>query len=239
MSPQREYLGLNLPHPIPFQGIIPFLDNIIGFDDSIIRCNILREAYKKQLVKNGYKTTALNLAFENFPLDFSQNADLLGQYISQLPFTPYLEKPCGKKNLLIKLLEKTCGKKNLLIKLNQESENKELNFLSRILRQNINFEDLILVFDYKENKNKNFLSLNHIIYKDCKITKCDTLWVKLLQSAYTELFLVISIEHSLWHLNVAFIINAAQNSLQTTEILKIFNMAEDNVFEKATEDETI
>jgi hypothetical protein len=225
MANSRDYLGLPLPPSIPTPGFIPFLDNLNGFQDSNIRCTILRENYKKMLLESGYKTTALNLAFKNFPIAFSQNADLLGQLISQLPYTSYLEK--------------TCDKNKLLIKLNNESENKELNFLSRILRENIIFENLILVFDYKECKEKNFLSLNHIIFNNHKITKNNIIWLDLLQSAYTELFLVISIEHSLWHLNVAFIINAAQNSLQNTEILKIFAMAENNVFVKASEVETL
>ena len=43
-------------------------------------------------------------------------------------------------------------KNKLLIKLNGESQNRELNFLSRILRQHIIFENLILVFDYEECK---------------------------------------------------------------------------------------
>lgn len=225
MTKIRDYLGLPLPPSIPTPGFIPFLDNTNGFEDSNIRCTILREAYKKMLVESGYKTTALDLAFENFPIDFSQNADLLGQLISQLPYTSYLEK--------------TCDKNKLLLKLNNKSENKELNFLSSILREHIIFENLILVFDYEECKEKNFLSLNHILFNDHKITCCDNLWLYLLQSAYTELFLVISIEHSLWHLNVAFIINAAQNSLQNTEILKIFAMAEYNVFVKASEVENV
>ncbi len=225
MTNSRDYLGLPLPPSIPTPGFIPFLDNLDSFNDSNIRCTILRENYKKMLIESGYKTTALDLAFKNFPIAFSQNADLLGQLISQLPYTRYLEK--------------TCDKNKLLIKLNNESENKELNFLSRILRQNIIFENLILVFDYEECKEKNFLSLNHILFNDHKITKNNCIWVDLLQSAYTELFLVISIEHSLWHLNVAFIINAAQNSLQNTEILQIFAMAEYNVFVKASEVETL
>jgi len=225
MKNSRDYLGLNLPPSIPIPGFIPFLDNIDGFDDSNIRCTILRENYKKMLLEYGYKTTALDLAFKNFPIDFSQEADLLGQLISQLPYTSYLEK--------------TCNKNRLLIKLNGESENKELNFLSRILRQHIIFENLILVFDYDECKQKNFLSLDHVLFNGCKITKNNKIWLYLLQSAYTELFLVISVEHSLWHLNVAFIINAAQNSLQNTEILQIFAMAENNVFVKASEVETL
>jgi hypothetical protein len=225
MTNPRDYLGLPLPPAIPTPAPTQFLDNLNGFNDSFIRCTILRENYKKMLIESGYKTTALDLAFENFPIPFSQNADLLGQIISQLPYTKYLEK--------------TCDKNKLLIKLNGESQNRELNFLSRILRQHIVFENLILVFDYEECKKKNFLSLNHILFNGHKITKNNIIWLDLLQSAYTELFLVISIDHSLWHLNVAFIINAAQNSLQNTEILQIFAMAENNVFVKASEVETL
>jgi lipocalin len=204
---------------------LKFLDNIDGFNDSNIRCRILRENYKKQLIKSGYENIDLDLAFKNFPIDFSQHADLLGQLISQLPYTRYLEK--------------TCDKNNLLIKLNNKSQNKELNFLSRILRQHICFENLILVFDYDDCKDKNFLSLNHILFNGDKITNNNIIWLDLLQSAYTELFLVIEIEHTLWHLNVEFIINTANNSLQNTEILKIFAMAEKNVFVTALEVKTI
>ena len=217
---------ISLTAPITLPKIpLKFLDNINDFNDSNIRCTKLRENYKKMLIESGYKTTALDLAFENFPIAFSQNADLLGQLISQLPYTRYLEK--------------TCDKNKLLIKLNNESQNKELNFLSRILRQNISFENLILVFDYDDCKDKNFLSLNHILFNGDKITNNNIIWLDLLQSAYTELFLVIEIEHTLWHLNVEFIINTANNSLQNTEILKIFAMAEKNVFVTALEVKTI
>ena len=102
MKNSRDYLGLNLPPSIPIPGFIPFLDNLNNFNNSNIRCTILRENYKKLLIESGYKTTALNLAFKNFPIAISQNADLLGQLISQLPYTSYLEKTCDKNKLLIK-----------------------------------------------------------------------------------------------------------------------------------------
>jgi hypothetical protein len=202
-----------------------FLENTIGFEDDIIRCEKLRTEYKNLLLKKGYKTTDLDASFVNFPIDISKHPNLLGGLIAQLPYTQYLEK--------------TCDKKKLLIKLNNDSENKELNFLSSILRENINFQNVILVFDYDEFKENNFLSLNHIQYNGNKITCCDNLWLELLQSAFTELFLIIEIEHSIWHLNVAFIINAAQKALGSTEILNIFAMAEYNVFEKASEVENL
>ncbi len=70
MTNTRNYLGLPLPPSIPTPWFIPFLDNLNGFNDSNIRCTILREIYKKMLLESGYKTTALDLAFKNFPIDF-------------------------------------------------------------------------------------------------------------------------------------------------------------------------
>ena len=190
-------------------------------EDTFNRCKILREAYKKNLFDSGYKTSNLNSTFDNFPIGISNNSDLLGQLISQLTYTQFLEKSIDKKFLLIKL--------------DQKSKNKELNILSSILRENIPFQNLILVFDYQHDKKNNFLSLNHIIYNNNKIYKNDNLWLKLLQSAYTELFLLIEIDHTMWHLRVAHIIYLSTKCLKNTKIIKIFEMASKNVYGKASD----
>jgi hypothetical protein len=59
------------------------------------------------------------------------------------------------------------------------------------------------------------------------------------QSAMTELTLVLSIEHAIMHLIVAHIIYIVKNKLYFTEILKVFTMASANVFIKAFEVKTL
>jgi hypothetical protein len=219
---EENYLGLVLPKLIfSLNNYDTYVTNTDDFEDSFIRCNKLRNTYTKKLFDSGYKTSNLNSTFNNFPIDISNNSDLLGQLISQLSYTKYLENSIDKKFLQIKL--------------DQNSESYELNLLSSILRENIPFENLILVFDYQNNKDNNFLSLNHIIYDHTKIYKNNNLWLPLLQSAYTELLLIIEIDHGSWHIEVAHIIYIAKKSLENTEILKIFEMAEKNVFATASE----
>ena len=61
-----------------------------------------------------------------------------------------------------------------------------------------------------------FFILNIKIYND------NELWDELVQSAYTELFFVLEIEHTLWHLLSSHIIFSAQKSLFPSEIYNIF-----------------
>lgn len=219
---EENYLNLVLPKlTIATNNYAAYSYGINKNQAVIERCKNLRKTYIDLLVISGFKETDLNDTYFNFPIIPSINKMLLGEYISQMPFCKYLEK--------------TDNPKELILKLDSNSKYKELNFLSSILRENIVFENLILVFDYDDNKKNNFLLLKHIIFDNKNITKKDNLWITLLQSAYTELFLIISIEHAIWHLMVANIIYLAQQSLKKTEILKIFELAENQVFGKASE----
>ena len=194
--------------------------DIIGEEISEVvveKCKTIRETYMKQLKKNGYDLKE-NDVFKNFPINVCKNLKLLGNYISNLPYCKFLEKNNNK----------------LVIHLDQKSKYEELNYLSKTLRENITFFDLILVFDIDYN-DMNFLELSHIIHNNNKIDTTDELWIELIQSAFTELTLILSIEHAVWHLIVSHIIYISKRCLYSTEILKIFNIADDNVFIKSFE----
>jgi len=206
--------------------ILPNIDEKLNNYDTIDeemkevieKCKTVRESYITQLHNNGYKDLKEEDVFENFPINVCENLKLLGNYISNLPYCKFLER---QDNLLV-------------IKLNQESKYDELNFLSKILRENILFYDLTLVFNINDNT-VNFLELSHIIFNNNIIRSNDRMWIELVQSAFTELTLILSIEHAIWHLIVSHIIYISKRCLCNTEILKIFNIADDNVFIKSFE----
>jgi hypothetical protein len=180
----------------------------------------IRETYVTELGKAGYPNINPEELYFGFPMKASSNPQLLGSYLYNLPLCKYMEKDLT--NGLFK------------VKLNGNSSDSDLNFLSRILRQHINFTNLVLVFRFNpELANK--LELEYIEHNN-QIHNLDSeLWLELLQSAYSELVLIIAIEHAFWHLIVAHIVWIAKRSLQGTEILKVFEMAEHDVFIKALE----
>lgn len=188
----------------------------------IEKCINVRENYMAQLHNNGYKELKEEDVFINFPINVCENLKLLGNYISNLPYCKFLER---QNNLLV-------------INLNQQSKYEELNFLSKILRENISFQNLTLVFNINDD-NVNFLELSHIVHNDNDININDELWIELVQSAFTELTLILSVEHAIWHLIVSHIIYISKRCLYNTEILKIFNIADDNVFLKSFEVKTL
>jgi hypothetical protein len=77
--------------------------------------------------------------------------------------------------------------------------------------------------------------MSHIIYNGKQIYEYDSVWQELVQSGFTEMTLLLSIEHAIWHLIVSHIIYVSKRSLYFTEIVKIFNMADENVFIKSLE----
>ena len=83
------------------------------------------------------------------------------------------------------------------------------------------------------------VKLSYIFSYDNIVDIDDSKWLEYLQSAMTELTLLLSIEHAIWHLIVAHIIYIVKNKLYFTEILKVFEMASSNVFIKAFEVKTL
>ncbi len=210
--------------------VLPFMNEQVDFPKYIDKldskdfkiselCEKLRSTYIKELIKAGYKNINPSDVFYGFPIDASKNKKLLGAYMFNLPICKYMEKSSDNEYVM---------------KLDGKSLDHDLNFLSRILRQNINFLPQSLYFKVNlESENK--LEISRIIYDGIIIDESSELWEKLLQSAYSELVLIIAIEHAFWHLIVAHIIWIAKRCLFFTEILKVFEMAEHDVFIKALE----
>ena len=181
----------------------------------------LRTSYMGQLTGLGYKDISENEVFTNFPIDASKNKQLLGCYVSNMPFCKFLEKGSSPAELLMKM--------------GQASACEEMRTLSSILRENVPLQDLTMVFTVDRSKVNDFLALDYIIYKDEKVDVDHPMWLTLVQSAFTELILLVSVEHAVWHLMVAHMVYMVNSQLCCTEILKIFNMSSKNVFIKAAE----
>jgi hypothetical protein len=185
------------------------------------KCDVVRKTYIDELAKNGYKDLNPDDVYDFFPVNVCENTSLLGNYVSNLPYCKYLEKDSNDGELMIKL---DGGSKNI-----------ELNLVSRILREKISFKNIIIVFNVNRYETLNFLELSHIVYNGINVYEYNPMWQELVQSGFTELTLLLSIEHAIWHLIVSHIIYVSKRSLYFTEILKIFNMADKNVFRKSLE----
>jgi hypothetical protein len=109
----------------------------------------------------------------------------------------------------------------LVIKLNLKSKSTQLNTLSSILREHLDFKSIILVFNMK----KNSLMLSHLFYDDELIDDDDAIWSSLIRSAYTELTLIMLIEYSICNLQIA---NILYNSNKDFYWLKIGNYISKN-----------
>ena len=190
-------------------------------DDLTDRLKALRSSYMGQLTGVGYKDISENEVFTNFPIEASKDKQLLGCYVSNMPFCKFLEKGSSPAELLMKM--------------GQASACEEMRVLSSILRENLQLLDLTMVFTVDRSKVNDFLALDYIVYKDEKVDVDHPLWLSLVQSAFTELILLVSVEHAVWHLMVAHMVYMANSQLCCTEILKIFNMSSKNVFIKAAE----
>jgi hypothetical protein len=185
------------------------------------KCVIVRDAYVKYIHLSGYTEVKPEIIFKNFPINASENTKLLGNYISNTPFCKFLELGLNENELVIKL--------------NQQSKYEDLNTLSSIIRECASFKDIIAVFKVDPTNNLDFLELSYIVYEDRVYGKEDPLWRELLQSLYTELFLLISAEHAMWHIIVSNIIHTAECALIDDNIFEVFGMASNKVHLKAAE----
>lgn len=180
----------------------------------------LRDTYIKQIIKAGFSNLNLSEIFFGFPLNASLSDELLGAYMYNLPFCKFLQQSLNNDQIYE-------------LHLNGHSIHNELNTLSSILKENLDFPDVKLVFEVINTPNK--LTLLSVENNSVVINRSNPEWINLVRSAYTQLFLVMSIEHAVWHLVVAHIIHIAKSSLCFTEIKKVFDMASNNVFVKALE----
>jgi hypothetical protein len=196
-----------------------FVGTLTGSDTD--KLEALRKSYIGQLTGLGYKGISESEVFTNFPIEASKNKQLLGCYVSNMPFCKFLEKGSTPAELLLKM--------------GQTSACEEMRTLSSILRENLQLIDLTMVFTVDRTKVNDFLALDYIVFKDERIDVDHPMWLTLVQSAFTELILLVSIEHAVWHLMVAHMVYMTNSQLCCTEILKIFNMSSKNVFIKAAE----
>jgi hypothetical protein len=197
----------------------------LNHTDVYEKCEVLRKTYISELKKQGYSDLQENDVFDFFPVNVCEQMTLLGNYVSNLPYCKFLEKGYSDNHLVIKL--------------NGESKNTELNFLSRILREKLKFKNVVLVFSVNRSEYLNFLELSYISYNNNNIYEYNYTWQELLQSAFTEMTLILAIEHAVWHLIVSHVIYVSKRSLYFTEILKVFNIAEKDVFIKSLQVKTL
>jgi hypothetical protein len=206
--------------PISFYN---FINELKG--DVYDKCENTRKSYLDKVNNSGDYNIIEDDLFKNYPIKASCNKNLLGSYVSNLPFCKYLEK--------------TTIDNVLLLKLDLNSKHDQLNVLCNILRENFDFKKIVLEFTVDNSKKNNFLELSHITYDDKVIYQDDEEWLELVQSAFTELTLILSIDHAVWHLIVSHIIYITNRKLYFTDILKVFNMASKNVFIKELEVKTL
>ena len=206
--------------PISFYNSINLING-----DVYDKCNNIRKSYLDKVNKSGNYNIVEDDLFKNYPINVSQNKKLISSYISNLPYCKYLEK--------------TTLDNVLLLKLDLNSKHEELNILCSILRENFDFKKIVLEFTVDNSKENDFLELSHLTFNDKVVYQDDEEWLELIQSAFTELTLILSIDHAIWHLIVAHIIYIANRKLYFTDILKVFNMASKNVFIKALEVKTL
>lgn len=180
----------------------------------------LRNIYITQLKKVGNNNLDIEDLFFGFPIKSTESDELLGTYMYNLPFCKFLQKSVKDKDAYELLLD-------------NNSIHNELNVLSSIIRESIEFLNVKLTFKVIDSPNK--LKLLFIEHNNEIILRSNSLWISLIQSAFTQLFLIMSIEHAIWHLVVAHIIHISRLSLCFTEIKKIFDIASNNVFIKALE----
>jgi hypothetical protein len=142
---------------------------------------------------------------KEFPIYMSLDKEKLVKFITDTPISKFLEY----------------NNNELVIKLNLKSKSTQLNTLSSILREHLDFKSIILVFNMK----KNSLMLSHLFYDDELIDDDDAIWSSLIRSAYTELTLIMLIEYSICNLQIA---NILYNSNKDFYWLKIGNYISKN-----------
>jgi len=127
---------------------------------------------------------------KEFPVQMSLDKNALIKFITDTPIARFFEYNNFNE---------------LIIKLNTRSKYHNLNNLSSILRDHLDFKNIVLIFNNK--KNSDSLQISHIFYEDELIDDGDAIWSTLIRSAYTELTLIMLIEYSICNLQLANILN--------------------------------
>ena len=187
------------------------------------RCNHYIKKLEKIIEDSGYNTS-INTVLEFFPIKVSENMELLGEYIANTPFCMGLDKVDGNPY-------------ELVIRLDRTSTNQDLNIFSSLLKEPFGFENIHLVFDYNPSVQINFLKMKHIYLCEYNkiITPIDNNWLHYLQLGYMELFMWMTLYHAIWHLMTAYITCVAKKSIECKDLVEVFEMSEQNIFNKANE----
>ena len=205
------------------------IDNSGFFKESIdsnayTRCNKNRNKFDKQIKASGY-SIPIEEVLKYYPINVKDDLKLLGEYVANTPFCQFLEPVQDNK------LE-------LVIKLDGNSTNKDLRMIGSIMKDPNGFKNIHLIFDYNPVDKINFLKLNRIYDCDKKNTvkpddPDDPTWLDYLQSGYTEMTMVLTFQHALWHLMTAYITCVAKETIKDKNLVKVFKSSEQNIFLKA------
>lgn len=196
-------------------------------NDPVQRCQENINMLDTMIKKNGYTNESIDNALKYFPIFVSDKLDLLGEYIANTPFCMFLDKDVSNPT-------------ELVINLNGKSTNNELNVFGKLLKEPFGFKNIIMVYDYDPNVQINFLKLKHIYDADTNkiVFPNSNDWIEYLQSGYTEITMILTIYHALWHLMTAYITSVIKENIDDKEIVELFTMIEQNIFLKANEVKT-
>lgn len=212
--------------------ILPRLINKSGFlkepneHDINTRCTQNIKRFDKQIKAGGY-SIPINQVLEFYPIEVNKKLELLGEYVANTLFCQFLE-PVKNKNDELVIDE-------LAIKIDGTSKNRDLSTLGPIIKEPNGFKNIHLIFKYAPNATMNFLKLDRIYDCDGKndVFPEHTLWLEYLQSGYTEMTLILTLQHALWHLMTAYITCVAKETIKDKNLVKVFKSSEQNIFSKA------
>jgi hypothetical protein len=192
--------------------------------DPLIRCSENIAELEKNIKNGGYELD-INQVLKFHPIIVHDKLDLLGEYIINTPLCMFLE---------------VLNNDQMCIKLDGTSSNQDLNFLGNLLKEPYGFKNMVLVYDYNPEQKINFLKLSYIYdsSNNKTINPFDSNWIEFLQSGYLELFMVLTIYHALWHLMTAYITCVVKENIKSKELVQVFTMSEQNIFNKANEVKT-
>jgi hypothetical protein len=192
--------------------------------DPIQRCQENINELNKIIKKNGYSDKTIDNVLKYFPIFVSGKLDLLGEYIANTPFCMFLDKVESNPY-------------ELVIKLDGRSTNNDLNVFGGLLKKPFEFKNIIMIYDYNPDVQINFLKLKYIYDTDNNISiyPDNINWIEYLQLGYTEITMILTIYHALWHLMTAHITCVIKENVNNKDIVKLFTMYEQNIFVKASE----
>ena len=195
--------------------------------NTIIRCGENINELYKIIKKNGYSNDTINNVLKYFPIFTSDRLDLLGEYIANTPFCMFLDKNELNPN-------------ELIIRLDGKSTNNDLNIFGGLLKESYGLKNIIMVYDYNPDVQINFLKMKNIIDVNLNLTIYPNSndWLKYVQYGYVEIFMVLTFYHALWHLMTAYLTCVIKENVNSTEIVELFTMVEQNIFLKANEVKT-